>query len=288
MTKVIIQGYPGSFHDEIAHRYFEDVDITTINADSFQVLGHRFKNEEDISFAVMAIENSIAGTILQNYRIIREQRFTILGEAYLRIKMNLMALEGTTMGELREIHSHPMALYQCTEFLGRYPHIKLVESEDTALSAMHIRDNQSRHIAAIGSARAASIYDLSNLAEGIEDNKTNYTRFFILSRNPTDIEEGNKASIWCRICHEQGSLLHILSVIANHNINLSKLQSYPVLGKLAEYSFHMDLEFDDYDQYLALSDILRQETLQYQELGIYQRADISAAASKGGDVTVML
>lgn len=285
--KIIIQGYPGSFHDEVSHRYFHGEELEPICADSFQILGQQFRQDDSIDHAVMAIENSIAGTILQNYKIIREQQFSIIGEAYLRIKMNLMALPGTKVSDLKAIHSHPMALYQCTKFLNQQPQIKLIESEDTALSAKLIAEQQHKKRAAIASKRAADLYGLDILADGIEDNPANYTRFFILSRHAAEVAECNKASIWCRISHEQGSLLHILSIIANHGINLSKLQSHPVLGKLSEYSFHMDLEFDKLEQYYSLKEILQIETKQYQELGIYKRADISAAIAKE-DVDIML
>lgn len=285
--KVIIQGYPGSFHDEVAYRYFKGQEVESVCADSFQILGQQFQQDASIEHAVMAIENSIAGTILQNYKIIREQKFCIIGEAYLRIKMNLMALPGTELQNLQAIHSHPMALYQCTNFLNEQPQIKLIESEDTALSAKIIADEQHKVRGAIASQRAAKIYGLDIVAEGIEDNSANYTRFFILSRTHLEVAGSNKASIWCRISHDQGSLLHVLSIIANQGVNLSKLQSHPVLGKLSEYSFHMDLEFESLDQYIALKEILQRETKQYQELGVYRRADISAALAKK-DVTIML
>ena len=285
--KVIIQGYPGSFHDEVAYQYFRGKELEPICADSFQILGQQFQQDTSIEYAVMAIENSIAGTILQNYKIIREQQFSIIGEAYLRIKMNLMALPGTNVSDLKAIHSHPMALYQCTKFLNQQPQIKLVESEDTAFSAKLITQGQHKKRGAIASMRAAEIYELEILAEGIEDNIANYTRFFVLSRYNKDVADCNKASIWCRISHDKGSLLNILSIIANHGVNLSKLQSHPVLGKLSEYSFHMDLEFENLEQYQILKKVLQKETKQYQELGIYKRADISAAIAKEA-VDIML
>jgi len=287
MKKVIIQGFPGSFHDDVAHRYFHNEDIEPVCASSFHVLGQRFQAEHDINYAVMAIENSIAGTILQNYKIIREQQFSIIGEAYLRIKMNLMASSDVEMSDIKEVHSHPMALYQCTQFLKMFPHIKLVESEDTALSAKFIADFQKKDIAAIASKRASKLYGLPIIAEGIEDNKANYTRFFVLSRHPQEVKAADKASIWIRIGHEAGSLLQVLSIIANQGVNLSKLQSYPVLGRFSEYAFHMDLEFEDIATYYKLKEILQGETKAYQELGIYKRADISAALRKE-EVSVML
>lgn len=285
--KVIIQGYPGSFHDEVSHMYFADQQLELVCADSFQILGRRFYTDHTIDHAVMAIENSIAGTLLQNYKIIREQQFFIIGEAYLRIRMNLMALSGSDIAHLTEIHSHPMAIYQCTAFLQMYPHVKLVESIDTALSAKLIAEQQIRQRAAIGSVRAGQLYDLPILARGIEDNKANYTRFFVLSRQAQSYHECDKASVWFRVGNTTGSLLHILSLVANQGVNVSKLQSYPVLGKFSEYSFHMDLEFDHISQYHRLKGLIETATTQYQELGLYKKADISAALAKE-DVDVML
>ena len=287
MKKVIIQGFAGSFHDDVAHRYFHNEEIEPVCASSFHLLGQRFQEDKEIDFAVMAIENSIAGTILQNYKIIRGQQFSIIGEAYLRIKMNLMAAKDMELSEIKEVHSHPMALYQCTQFLKMFPHIKLVESEDTALSAKFIADFQTEGIAAIASKRASKLYSLPIIAEGIEDNKANYTRFFVLSKFPQEVESADKASVWIRIGHETGSLLQVLSIIANQGVNLSKLQSYPVLGRFSEYAFHMDLEFENVDTYYKLKEMLQNETKAFQELGIYKRADISAALRKE-EVSVML
>lgn len=273
MTKIIIQGYEGSFHDEVSQKYFDEQDLEIVSAESFQVLGHRFQNELDIDFAVMAIENNIAGSILQNYRIIRERGFCIIGETYLNIKMNLMVRPGVTIDELTEIYSHPMALYQCTKYLGQYTDIKLIEYDDTALSAELVARSKSLHIGAIASSRAAEIYDLEVIATGIEDEKKNYTRFFILSRDKMEIPNASKGSIWCRIGHEKGSLLNLLKIIYDHEINLSKLQSYPIAGVVSEYSFHMDVEFDSMEQYIKLKKELLVRTKQFLELGIYQKEE---------------
>lgn len=268
--RIAIQGYPGSFHDEVCRLYYGD-DVDVVPADSFNILADLLSGEE-VSTAVMAIENSIAGTILQNYRILREAGFWITGERYLRIKHNLMANEGVRIDDVKEVHSHPMALNQCLSFLAKHPQIKLVETEDTALSAMHVKESGRRDLASISSMKAASLYGLNVLGEGIETNKTNYTRFFILSKSRKAMDEGaDKASIYIRIPDVKGQLLKVLQVIDNHALNLSKLQSFPVLGRMREYFFHLDIEFDQIQQYQTLRSDLLEFTHEYTELGIYKR-----------------
>ncbi len=284
--KVAIQGYEGSFHDESGHRYFGH-DLTVIPSNSFNEMAIKLKTDPEIDYAVMAIENSIAGTILQNYRILRENSFTVIGEIYLKIDLNLMALADQSISDIQEIHSHPMAIRQCFRHLNQYENIKLVESEDTALSAAYISENKLKGIAAIASERAAQLYNLQIIDKSIQDSKFNYTRFFIIQNQKTHSLDGNKSSIWCRVKHEKGSLLTVLEQIKKHNINLSKLQSFPVLGEFSEYFFHMDLEFESINQYFNLKDILEFVCIEFEELGIYKRADISAAIRKE-DISVLL
>lgn len=270
--KIAIQGYPGSFHDEVCKLYFGS-DVEVVPADSFIVLGEMLASGA-VDKAIMAIENSIAGTILQNYRILREAGFWITGERYLRIKHNLMANAGVVIEELKEVHSHPMALNQCLKFLRKYPHIKLVETEDTALSAMEVQKSKSRTTASISSLKAAELYQLNVLGEGIETNKTNYTRFFMLTKERQELPKGaNKASIYIRIPDVKGQLLKVLQVIHNHDLNMSKLQSFPVLGKMREYFFHLDIEFDHIESYTQLKSELVNITQEYTELGVYERDD---------------
>lgn len=268
--RIAIQGYPGSFHDEVCKLYYGE-NVEVIPADSFDILGKMLATKQ-VDNAIMAIENSIAGTILQNYRILREAGFWIIGEKYLRIKHNLMANYGTSIHDLREIHSHPMALNQCLSYLSKFPKIKLVETEDTALSAMHIKESKRTDLASISSLKAAELYHLNVLGEGIETNKTNYTRFFVLNRERQALnEEVDKASIYIRIPDVKGQLLNVLQVIDDHDMNMSKLQSFPVLGKLREYFFHLDIEFNNYENYKSLKSDLVQFTHEYTELGVYKR-----------------
>lgn len=279
MKKVIIQGYPGSFHDQACHLYFNE-ELEVLPADTFNELGVKFSEDKSIDYAVMAIENSIAGTILQNYRILRERKFRVIGEVYLRIELNLMGLDTQDFNEIKEVHSHPMALNQCLRYLNNYPQIKLVESEDTALTAKLISENKHKHIAALASSRAAEIYGLKTHAKSIEDNKANYTRFFIVQKEFAILPEVNKASIYCRVSHQKGSLLKVLERIKAYDMNLSKLQSFPVLGKLTEYFFHLDIEFERVDDYQKLMIELAPITKELEELGVYNRADISKALSE--------
>lgn len=279
--KVIVQGFPGCFHDEAAHKYFGDLPLEIIPARTFTDLAEKLVNEPFDHLAIIAIENSIAGSLLQNYRIIRENHLRVIGEVYLRIKHNLMAYPGQSISDIKEVHSHPMALNQCLDFLRNYPHIRLVEKEDTALSAKNIRDNGIKGVAAIASATAADLYDLQVLAKGIETSKINYTRFFIAqdSTRPLLLSDFDKASIYLRVPHQKGSLVKVLQIVSDHNINVSKLQSYPVLGEVNTYYFHLDLEFYDLDDYEDCIDNLQPVTDMIEVIGVYKRDEVMSRHS---------
>ncbi|MBK9734865.1 MAG: chorismate mutase [Saprospiraceae bacterium] len=274
--RVAIQGYPGSFHEVAAKNYWPEYNLELIPADSFDILGELL-NKDEADVAVMAIENSIAGTILQNYRILRENNFWVNGEIYLHIRHNLLAIEGTSLDDIKEVSSHPMAINQCRHFLSRFPQWKLVESDDTALSAQYVAEKRKKSKACIASSRAADIYGLSILNAAIETNKTNYTRFFIVNKVKTEAPAlADKASIYIRIPDKKGQLLKVLEVIQYHDLNMSKLQSFPVVGSFREYFFHLDIEFEHIDQYLGLKEDLMNLTFDYAEIGIYKSADTSA------------
>jgi prephenate dehydratase len=274
-SKIIIQGELGCFHEEAAQKYFGENGHSFVPAESFPILAARLDKHPSDHIAIMAIENSIAGSLLQNYRILREHKFRVVGEVYLRIKHNLMALPGQEVNEIKEVHSHPMALNQCLAYLSD-KEMKLVESEDTALSAKRIFEKQTRGVAAIAGRRAAELYGLEILAEGIETSKVNYTRFFIVQAMEKPIPESvvNKASIYLKVVDGRGKLLKVLDVINNHDINLSKLQSYPVLGQLSRYYFHLDLEFDDLHEFEKCMNELKSCTDSLEVLGTYQKAEI--------------
>lgn len=273
--KIIIQGALGCFHEEAALKYFGRKSQEFIPSDSFAQLAHTLKNRSSEAVAIMAIENSIAGTILQNYRILREYQFNVVGEVYLRIRHNLMALPGQAKSDITEVHSHPMALNQCLHYLSDKK-MKMVESNDTALSAKRIREQHLLGQAAIASMRAAEIYDLEILDEGIETSKINYTRFFILNGAEHTIEKVpfNKASIYLTVVDAKGRLLSVLEVISHHEINMTKLQSYPILGELKKYYFHLDLEFDEEKQFYDGMKALKSVTESLEILGMYQKAEV--------------
>ena len=276
LNKIIaIQGYRGCFHQEAAAKYFNSNELTVLECDTFNKLGEAI-SDEVAPIGIMAIENSIAGSILQNYRILRENNFTIVGEVFLRIVHNLMALPGDNIASIKEASSHPMAIKQCLHFFKQHPHIKLVESIDTALSAKVVSENKLKGFAAIASKTAAQLYDLEILNESIETSKINYTRFFIIQKNEGIInhDEVNKASIYLRVLDKPGCLLKVLKIIEDQNTNISKLQSYPVLGKVSEYFFHLDLEFVQYDQYKNIMDKLQDVTMELKELGSYKKATV--------------
>ena len=274
--KVIVQGYPGCFHEEAAVKYFGGLPLEIVPARTFADLATTLVGAPNDHLAIIAIENSIAGSLLQNYRIIRENHLRVIGEVYLRIRHNIMALPGQALGDIIEVHSHPMALNQCLDFLREYPHIRLVEKEDTALSAKLIVDNNLKGVAAIASETAAEIYDLDILAKGIESSKTNYTRFFIAQDSTQSLVLSNfdKASIYLRVPHQKGSLVKVLQIVSDRNINVSKLQSYPVLGEVNTYYFHLDLEFDDLDDYEDCIDDLQGVTDMIEVIGLYKRDEV--------------
>lgn len=285
--RIAVQGYPGSFHDVAARRFWPDKNLVLIPADSFDILAQQLR-DGIADMAVMAIENSIAGSILQNYRILRENGFWVSGEIYLRIKHNLLGIKGTTLDDIKEVASHPMAINQCRQFLSQYPHWKIVESEDTALSAQHVADKNKKSKACIASADAADIYHLQNMAPGIETNKTNYTRFFIVNKTQVDVSDDvDKASVYIRVQDKKGQLLKVLQVIQDHDLNMSKLQSFPVVGSFREYFFHLDIEFDHISQYLGLKEDLLNLTFEYDETGIYKRADITSILEKQQNYTII-
>jgi prephenate dehydratase len=271
---IVIQGYHGSFHDVAAREYMNGAPINIIPASSFDELARTLSTHHSVDFGLIAIENSIAGSLLQNYRILRENHFWISGEIYLRIQHNLMAISGQNIRDIYELRSHPMAINQCLHFLKQYPHIRLIEAEDTALSAKEISEQNLIGSAAIASNLAANLYNLDILAENIETSKVNYTRFFVVQRRRRmkKNKDWNKATIYLRVTHDRGSLLKVLQRIHDHKINMSKLQSYPVLGKMSEYFFHIDLIFDDLSHYESLMENLLDVTIELEELGIYQRA----------------
>ncbi|MEM6633255.1 MAG: prephenate dehydratase [Bacteroidota bacterium] len=275
--RIAIQGVEGSFHEIAAHKFFgEDIELDM--CDSFPKLFRRL-NTFEVDFGIIAIENSVAGSLLPNYALLRESDYTILGEVYLRIQHNLMALPGTRVEKITEIHSHPMALNQCQQFLGKFPHIKMVESEDTAQSAQQIREASLSNRAAIASLRAASVYDLAVMEEAIEDNPRNFTRFLILVHQESELLKEvspQKASLCfnlAKMSQRVGSLAGILSILGHYDMNLTKIQSLPLVGHEWQYFFHIDLEFEAYDRYQQALDAIRPLVSELKILGEYSRGE---------------
>lgn len=268
--KIAIQGTLGSFHEMATRNYFRD-DITLLPCNTFEELTGKLASHE-ADYGCLAIENSLVGSILRNYRLIMENPVKIIGEEYLRIRQNLLALPGQTIADLREVHSHPMAIEQCKEFFRHYPHITLINSIDTALSAREISEHQIRGRGAIGSSLAAKLYNLDTVAAGIETNKENYTRFLILSHQnngATHHRANNKASLCFALPHQTGSLSKVLSIIAFYEINLTKIESSPIMGELWRYHFYADVMFDDSDRYRQCLTAIGPLTVDLQILGEY-------------------
>ncbi|MBN2611582.1 MAG: prephenate dehydratase [Bacteroidales bacterium] len=259
VKRIAIQGGFGAFHEIAAMNFFENEEIEIVPRSTFKDLFKALK-QGHVDYGITAIENSIAGSILPNYTLLLESKMKIIGEIYLRIRQNLVALPGESIETISEVYSHPMAILQCFKFFEEYPHIKLIDSEDTALSAKMIRDQNMARTGAISSTLAAKKYGLQILAPGIETNHMNYTRFLILQARNGDnnhIEEVNKASVSFALAHKIGSLSKVLSILSYYDINLAKIQSMPIIGQDWEYRFFVDVEINDYKMYRQSLEAIR-------------------------------
>lgn len=254
---VAIQGITASFHEVAALTYFQEP-IQTIECLTFHQLCESLKSGK-ADFAVMAIENSIAGSILPNYFLLQEYHFNIIGELYLPIHMHLLALPGVKLEDIKTIESHPMAIRQCTEFLYALKGVEIRESDDTALSAKRVGELKLKDTAAIANEHAAKKFGLQILEKRIETNKKNFTRFLVLTKRSKDKIESNKASMSFEVANEVGSLADALMTFKTNGINLSKIQSIPIIGRPSEYSIHIDVEWKkrkNYDD--AMRAVMRQ------------------------------
>lgn len=270
--KIAIQGIATSFHEVAALTYFNEP-IDTVECLSFHQLCESLKNGYS-DFAVMAIENSIAGSILPNYFLLQDYHFSIIGELYLPIHMNLLVLPGTKLNDIKTIESHPMAIRQCAEFLHALPGVEIRESDDTALSAKRVKELKLKNTAAIANEFAAKKYGLTILEKRIETHKKNFTRFLVLSRRTNDKIESNKASMSFEVANEVGSLADALMTFKNNSINLTKIQSIPIIGKPSEYSIHIDVEWKKRKSYdTAMREVMRQ-VRNLNVMGEYKKAKI--------------
>ncbi|MBN8687762.1 MAG: prephenate dehydratase [Chitinophagales bacterium] len=269
--RVSIQGYEGSFH-QVAAQLFHGKKVEVIPCATFRDVIRVASNKKESEGAVMAIENSIAGSILPNYNLLQKSNLKITGEIYLQIRQHLLVNPGVQLEDIKEVHSHTMALQQCYGFLDKYKW-KLVETDDTALSARQVHQHKSKHVAAIASRLAAELYNLEVAAPNIHTMKNNYTRFLMLEREDTvlPVTDADKASLTFHTDHSKGSLVKVLSRIAGAGINLSKLQSFPIPGTDFKYAFHADMEFDQQEQFAKVLKEIEPLTEAVKVYGVYKR-----------------
>ena len=273
MKRIAIQGMIGSFHDIAAHEYFEGEEIELICCNTFEEVFEEIRKDSNV-IGLTAIENTIAGSLLHNYELLRDSGTTIVGEHKLRISHSLLCLPGESWEDLVEVNSHPVALAQCRDFLQRHPNLKIVETDDTAGSAKNISEKQLKGHAAICSKFAAPLYNMEILDEGIETNKHNFTRFLVVT-DPWKADElreqrkTNKASMVFSLPHSEGSLSQVLSIFSFYRINLTKIQSLPIIGREWEYMFYIDVTYDDYMRYRQSIDAITPLIKELKVLGEY-------------------
>lgn len=276
MKRIAIQGEVGSFHDITAHHYFEGEQLQIICCATFEEVFANMKQDPTV-IGIMAIENTIAGSLLHNYELLRESGMAVVGEHKTHISHCICCLPGQKMEDLKEVHSHPVALAQCYKYLSKHPNLKMVEDEDTAGSAKNIAENNLMGVAALCHADAAKLYGLEVLENHVEDNPHNYTRFLVMT-DPRKADflratnEANKASIVFSLPHEEGSLSQVLSILSFYKINLTKIQSLPIIGKEWEYLFYVDVTYDDLTRYRQSIDAITPLTRDLIILGEYKSA----------------
>ncbi|WP_223651110.1 prephenate dehydratase [Hymenobacter psoromatis] len=272
--KVAIQGFQGSFHEVAARQYFGSTPALNFCATFSEVVAQVADGRAKV--ALMAMENSLAGSILPNYLLLERADFTITGEVYLPIHQHLLALPGTTLADVRAVHSHPMALRQCGDFLSQHPDWQLVETEDTGLSAQRQAKSRMPGVAVVAGAQAAAAFGLQVLASAINDDPSNYTRFLVLERaaEARPVARPDKASLYFYTSHAPGMLARVLTLVASHGLNLSKLQSCPRPSQPWHYGFHADVEFDAPAQLARLLAELPAVTEELRVLGAYERGNM--------------
>lgn len=274
MKRIAIQGFEGSFHDITAHHYFEGEQLQLICCPTFEEVFDNMKKDPTV-IGLTAIENTIAGSLLHNYELLRNSGMTVVGEHKTHICHCICCLPSQNIEDIREVHSHPVALMQCRNYLAKHPAIKLVEDEDTAGSAKWIAENNVEGAAAICHADAAALYGLKVLENNIEDNKHNFTRFLVLSDTRKadmmrPINETNKSSIVFSLPHEEGSLSQVLSILSFYKMQLTKIQSLPIIGREWEYLFYVDVTYGDLVRYRQAIDAITPLTRELTILGEYK------------------
>ncbi|MBQ0073227.1 MAG: prephenate dehydratase [Prevotella sp.] len=274
MKRIAIQGEIGSFHDITAHHYFEGEQLQIICCSTFEDVFENMKQDPTV-IGIMAIENTIAGSLLHNYELLRQSGMAVVGEHKTHISHCICALPGQKLDDLTEVHSHPVALAQCNKYLSKHQNLKMVEDEDTAGSAKWIAENNMTGVAALCHADAAALYGLEVLENHIEDNPHNFTRFLVMT-DPRKadflraINESDKSSIVFSLPHEEGSLSQVLSILSFYRINLTKIQSLPIIGREWEYMFYVDVTYDDLTRYRQSIDAITPLTKDLIILGEYK------------------
>lgn len=273
--RVGIQGYAGAFHEIAARLCFKGIDLDIVPAHTFPELVGAIESGEFMDLGLMAIENTLAGSLMSNYHLLKASNLKIVGETFLRIKQNLLVLPGQKIEDLEEVHSHPIAIAQCRKYFRNYPHIRLIETVDTALSAKRVREENLTHVGAIASTLAAELYKLEVLAAGIETNKKNHTRFLVLRKEAEvkHLDGANKASLCFSTGHEPGSLYKVLAVLAAYNVNLTKIQSAPIIGKPWEYMFFVDFVAEGQISISQAIEAIRPLTHELDLMGVYQQGE---------------
>lgn len=276
MKRIAIQGELGSFHDIAAHEYFEGEQLQIICCDTFEKVFQSVKDDPTV-VGMLAIENTIAGSLLHNYELLRMSGTTVVGEHKLHIRHSICCLPDDDWTTITEVHSHPVALMQCRQFLASHSELKAVEADDTAGAAQYIAEHQLHGQAAICSASAARLYGMNVLEDSIEDNKHNFTRFLIAC-NPQKasflrpLEEADKASLVFSLPHREGSLSKVLTILSFYDINLTKIQSLPIIGHEWEYLFYVDVTYDNLTRYRQSIDAITPLVKDIKILGEYKEA----------------
>lgn len=272
--RVSIQGYQGAFHETAARQFFTDKAVDIVPAHTFEEVVQQVTAAEKSDTGLMAIENTLAGSLMANYHLLHGNDLRITGEVYLRIKQNLMALPGTRIEDLREVYSHPIAIAQVRRFFRDYPNIRLIEAADTALSARHVQETKDPTRGAVASELAAEMYGLEILAPSIETNKLNHTRFLVLDKGQYDGEDkGNKVSLSFCVSHEAGSLYRVLAVLGAYQINLTKIQSTPIIGQPWQYRFFVDFVAEGEVGWQQAMEGIRPITQDLRVLGVYEQGE---------------
>jgi len=278
--RVAIQGTVASFHEQAALHYFgNEIEIVECNSFPFSC---RQVSDNRADYCVMAIENSLAGSILTNYNLVTQNKLRVIGEVYLKIELHLVCLPETNLKEIEFIRSHPMAIKQCADFIAAHPLVNMVESHDTAACAQLIAGKQLANTAAIAGEAAAKRYGLKILERNIETHKENYTRFFVLSKGDCLEEDPDKSTLCFKLEHTPGSLAKALSVFQKHMVNLSRIQSVPVEGQPGEFRFYTDAEWPDRNLYDKCLKELAKKSNDLQVLGEYRKHEINAVLTAIG------